>query len=97
MKYIQRRDIKHWFVLLSKRLCFLFIDWIQLSQVREPLPRDILIFGSKFLDIPGTHFIDFRKIKNWLNLEAIDSCGIPLHKMSILVTIYAYTTGVYLK
>ena len=37
----------------------------------EPLWGGSLLFDTKFPEIPGTHFINFGKMKGWVNLGAI--------------------------
>ena len=36
----------------------------------EPLRGGSLLFMTKFPDIPGTHFIDLRRMKGRVNLDA---------------------------
>ena len=45
--------------------------WIGFNclKVTEPLQGDILLFTTKNLGIPGTHFINLRRTKGWVNLR----------------------------
>ena len=37
--------------------------WGSTASRLEPLQRDSLLFTTKFPKIPGTHFIDLRRMK----------------------------------
>ena len=39
-------------------------------KATEPLRESSLLFTFKFPEIPGTHFIDLRKMKGWVDLGA---------------------------
>ena len=60
------------FILIKfslKTLWALFMDEVQLSQATGPL-KGSLLFTAAFLEILGTYFINLRRMKNWVNLEA---------------------------
>ena len=40
-----------------------FYGWGSTASRLEPLPRGILLFTTKFPEIPGTHFIDLRRVR----------------------------------
>ena len=40
------------------------------STTPRPLQEDSLLFTTKLPEIPGTHLIDLRKMKGWVNLGA---------------------------
>ena len=48
------------FGTLKKTLWPLFMDGVQLL---EPIRGGSLLFTTKFPEIPGTHFIDLRRMK----------------------------------
>ena len=35
----------------------------------EPVWGDSLVYNTKFPEIPGTHFINFGRMKDWVDLE----------------------------
>ena len=39
-------------------------------KATEPLQGDSLLFTAKLPGIPGTRFIDLRRMKNWFDLGA---------------------------
>ena len=39
-------------------------------KITEPLRGDSLLFIIKFPEVPGTHLIDLRVMKGWVNLGA---------------------------
>ena len=39
-------------------------------EVTKPLQRDNLPLPTKFPECPGTHLINLRRIKGWVNLGA---------------------------
>ena len=41
----------------------LFYEWGSTASRLEPLQGSSLLFTTKFPEIPGTHFIDLRRIK----------------------------------
>ena len=51
-------------------LCILFMDGVQLSQGKEPLQGDSLLFTTKSPGILGTHFIDLWRMTGWVDLGA---------------------------
>ena len=48
---------------------FLWMGFKTASRL-EPLWGGSLIFTTKFSEIPGTHFIDLRRMKGWVDLGA---------------------------
>ena len=40
-----------------------FYRWGSTASRLEPLQGGSLLFATKFPEIPGTHFIDFRRMK----------------------------------
>ena len=40
-----------------------FYGWGSTDSKLEPLRRGSLLFSTKFLEIPGTHFIDLERMK----------------------------------
>ena len=48
------------------------MDGVQLPQgySQQPLRGGSLIFTIQFPEIPGTHFIDFERMKGWVDLGA---------------------------
>ena len=56
----------------------LFMNGVKLPASRlEPLQGDSLLFTTKFQEINGTHFIDLRRMKGWINLGAMHWFWIP--------------------
>ena len=47
-----------------------FYGWVSTASRLEPLRGGSLLFTTKFPEIPGTHFIDLRRMKGWVNLGA---------------------------
>ena len=48
-----------------------FYGWcLTISTRLEPLQGSSLLFTTKFLKIPGTHFTSLRRIKGWFGLQA---------------------------
>ena len=47
-----------------------FYGWGSTASRLEPLRGGSLLFTTKFPEIPGTHFIDLRKLKGWVDLGA---------------------------
>ena len=47
-----------------------FHRWGSTASRLEPLPVDSLLFTTKFPGIPGTHFIDLRRMKDLADLGA---------------------------
>ena len=43
----------------------IFVKYKNASR-QEPLPGGILLFATKSLEIPGTHFIDLGRVKDWV-------------------------------
>ena len=56
--------------LLKKTLWSLFMDGGSTTPRLEPLWGGSLLFTTKFSEIPGTHFMDLRRMKNWVDLVA---------------------------
>ena len=49
---------------------YLFMDGVQLPQARATSGGGgSLLFTHKFPEIPGTHFIDLGRMKDWADLE----------------------------
>ena len=46
-----------------------FCGWVSTVSRLEPLRRGILLFTTKFPEIPGTHIIDLGKMKGWVDLR----------------------------
>ena len=40
-----------------------FYGWSSTASRLETLPGGILLFMTKFPEIPGTHFIDLRRVR----------------------------------
>ena len=55
-----------------KKLNFMipFYGWGSTAPKLEPLWAGSLLFTTKFPEIPGTHFIDLRTMKDWVDLGA---------------------------
>ena len=47
-----------------------FYGWGSTASRLELLQGGSLLLATKFPEIPGTHFIDLRRIKGWVNLGA---------------------------
>ena len=45
-----------------------FYGWGSSASMLEPLREGSLLFTTKFPEIPGTHFIDFGRMKGWVDL-----------------------------
>ena len=61
-------DRQEWF--LKKNFMAPFYGCDSTASRLEPLRGSTLIFTSKFLEFPGTNFINLRKMKSWVDLEA---------------------------
>ena len=48
-----------------------FYGWGSTASRLEPLQGDSLLFITKYPEITGTHFTNLRRIKSWVDLEAI--------------------------
>ena len=48
-----------------------FHGWGSTASRLEPLRGGHLLFTTKFTEIPGTHFIDLKKMKGRVDLGAI--------------------------
>ena len=44
-----------------------FYGWGSTASRLEPLRGGSLLFTTKFPGIPGTHFIDFGRMKGWVD------------------------------
>ena len=55
----------------------LFYGWVSNASRLEPLRRDSLLFTTKFPEIPGTHSIDLRSMKDCVDLGATQWFGNP--------------------
>ena len=61
----------HQYLRLSlKKLWPLFMDRIQLPQGYRALREGSLLFTTEFSEIPGTHLINLRNMKSWVNLPS---------------------------
>ena len=49
-----------------------FYEWGSTASKQEPFEEGSLLFTNKFLEIPGTHFVDLRRIKDWVDLGFTD-------------------------
>ena len=47
-----------------------FYGWGSTASRLEPLQGDSLLFTTNSPEIPGTHFIDLKKMKGWVDLGA---------------------------
>ena len=45
-----------------------FYGWDSTASRLEPLQGGSLLFTTKFSEIPGTHFIDLGRMKDWVDL-----------------------------
>ena len=68
-----------------------FYGWGTTASRRQPLRGGSLLFTTKFPQIPGTHFIDFRRMKGWLDLGPTQwfstrDAWIPTRESSALTT-----------
>ena len=54
----------------KKNFIALFYGWGSTASRLQPLQGDSLLFAIQFPEIPGTHFIDFGRMKGWVNLGA---------------------------
>ena len=52
---------------LKKTLWPLFYGWGSTASRLEPLRGGSLLFTNKFPEIPRTHFINFGRMKGWVN------------------------------
>ena len=49
----------------------LFADGVQLlHKVLEPYQGGILLFTTKFQEVPGTYFSNLRRMKGWVGFGA---------------------------
>ena len=44
--------------------------WGSTASMLEPLQEGSFLFTTKFPEIPGIHFIDLRRMKDWVDLGA---------------------------
>ena len=44
--------------------------WVSTASSLEPLWGGSLLFTTQVPEIPGTHFIDLGRLKDWVDLEA---------------------------
>ena len=56
--------------LIKKNFMTPFYGWGSTAARLEPLQGGSLLFTTKFQEIPGTHFIDLRRMKGWVDLGA---------------------------
>ena len=47
-----------------------FYGWGSTASRLEPLQGGSLLFTTKFPEIPGTHFINLRRMNSWVDLGA---------------------------
>ena len=47
-----------------------FYGWSSIASRLEPLRGGSLLFTTKYPDIPGSHFIDLRRMKGCVDLGA---------------------------
>ena len=57
-------------LVLKKNFMASFYGWGSTASRLEPLRGDSLLFTTKSPKIPGTHFIDLRRMKWWVDLRA---------------------------
>ena len=55
---------------LKKNFKAPFYGWGSIASKLEPLWGGSLLFTTKLQEIPGTHFINLRRMKGWVNLGA---------------------------
>ena len=55
---------------LKKNVKAPFYRWGSIASKLEPLWGGSLLFTTKLQEIPGTHFINLRRMKGWVNLGA---------------------------
>ena len=55
---------------LKKNFMVPFYGWGSTASRLEPLRRGNLLFTTKFPELPGTQFIDFKRMKGSVNLGA---------------------------
>ena len=57
---------------VNKKTNFLALFYGRGSTASKPEPPrgGILLFTTKFLEIPGTHFIDLGRMKGWVDFGA---------------------------
>ena len=63
--------LKNLFFLKKNNFIASFYGWGSTATRLEPLQGGSLLFTTKFPEIPGTYFIDLRKMKGWVNLEPL--------------------------
>ena len=56
-------------VMLLKNIMASFYGWDSTASRLAPLRGGNLLFPTKFLEIPGTHFIDLGRMKGWVDTE----------------------------
>ena len=44
-----------------------FYGWGSTASRLQPLRGGSLLFTTKFLEIPDTHFVDLQRMKGWVN------------------------------
>ena len=57
-------------LITKKNLMVPFYGWGSTASRLEPLRGGNLLFTFKFPEIPGTHFIDLERMKDWADLRA---------------------------
>ena len=55
---------------LKKSFMAPFYGWGSTASRLEPLWGGSLLFTTKFLEIPGNHFIDLWRVNGWVDLGA---------------------------
>ena len=59
-----------------------FYGWGSTTSRLEPLRGDSLLFTTKFLEIPGTHFIDLVRLKGWVDLGCeLRTAGLGIQRL----------------
>ena len=56
-----------------------FYGWGSTASRLEPLWGGSLLYNTKFPEIPGTHFINLRRMKDGVNLGAT-KCNVKNHE-----------------
>ena len=54
--------------MLKKNFMTPFYGWGSTNSRLVPLQGGSSLFTTKFPDIPGNHFIDFGRMKDWVGL-----------------------------
>ena len=60
-----------WLYVAKKRKNILmtpFYGWSSTASRRKPLRGGSLLFTTNFTELPGTHFINLRRMKGWIDL-----------------------------